>query len=225
MSLQEVEKVKIPKFRNPRRLVDWVKKNRGVFKGRLPEEREQVFFKSKTEPRTVATLVLQYYRYISSSIEGPLPEKFENLLRPNHSALLCYLRDIHSNGYNVDPSLLDELKGDSNHLLQWASYTETRLPKHLEDSIDDPDCMLRYSTDVLCGRLPEHLEKVFFKDAEAASQYAFQVIRGFAPIKLPDDLHTFMVMKSFEEPDNRYIKQYMEASEDDPNKTGNHASS
>lgn len=214
--------IKIPKFRTPGRALAWMKRNRRTYKGRLPEEREQVFFKCKIDPYLLASLVLEYFQRTGYE---PLPEKFENLLRPNHQALLSYLQQTCSkDGRQADPSLVDEFKGDSCCLVNWARNMESRLPKHLEDSIEDPHWALCYATEVLRGRLPEHLEKVFFKDAETASQYAFKVIRGFAPIKLPDDLHTFMVMKSFEQPDNQDIKQYMEASEDDPNKTGNHAS-
>lgn len=213
--------VKVPKFRSARRALEWLRKNRyNNQMDRLPPEREEVFFKDKSEPSTLAGHVLAYSRYVGQ----PLGERFENLLRPNKGAVLHYIREMHQRGNEVNHSLLEELKGSSNHLYNWACHTEQRLPKHLEDSMDEPLWVLKYAKDVLRGRLPEHLEKVFFKSAEYASQYAFEVIRGFSPIKLPDDLHAFMVMKSFETPNNRHIKEYMEACEDDPNKMGNHSS-
>lgn len=213
--------VKIPKFRNARRALEWLRKNRfTACLSRLPNDREEVFFKDKSDPHHLACHVLAYSRYVGE----PLGERFENLLKPNKGALLSYLREMDERGNDMPQPLIDELKGCSAQLYQWAKHTEKRLPKHLEDSIEDPEYALQYATEVLRGRLPEHLEKVFFKDAECASQYAFDVIRGFSPIKLPDDLHAFMVMKSFEQPNNRHIKQYMQASEDDPNKMGNHSS-
>lgn len=220
--MNETETVKIPKFRSARRALEWLRKNRFSFQldGRLPADREEVFFKDKSDPHHLACHVLSYSRYVGK----PLGERLEQLLKPNKGALLSYLREMDERGNDMPQSLIDEMKGCSCQLYQWAKHTEKRLPKHLEDSIDDPQYALDYSTDVLRGRLPEHLEKIFFKSAEHASQYAFEVIRGFSPIKLPDDLHAFMVMKSFETPNNRYIKEYMEASEDDPNKMGNHSS-
>lgn len=219
--MNDTKTVKVPKFRSARRALDWLRKNRfSTQLDRLPTDREEVFFKDKSDPFHLASHVLAYSRYVGK----PLGERFENLLKPNKGALLCYLREMDERGNDMPQSLIDELKGCNTPLYHWAKYTEKRLPKHLEDSIDDPQCALDYATDVLRGRLPEHLEKVFFKSAEHASQYAFEVIRGFSPIKLPDDLHAFMVMKSFETPNNRFIKEYMEACEDDPNKMGNHSS-
>jgi hypothetical protein len=46
-------------------------------------------------------------------------------------------------------------------------------------------------------------------------------MRGFAPCRLSDNLHTYMVMKSFQEPDNEHIKTYMDASESNPSLVGN----
>lgn len=213
--------VKVPKFRSARRALEWLRKNRfNSQMDRLPPEREEVFFKDKSDPSVLAGHVLAYSRYVCQ----PLGERFEELLKPNKGAVLCYIREAHSRGQELNQSLVDELKGSSNNLYHWACHIEQRLPKHLEDSIEEPLWALKYAKDVLRGRLPKHLEKVFFKSAEYASQYAFEVIRGFSPIKLPDDLHAFMVMKSFETPNNRHIKEYMEACEDDPNKMGNHSS-
>jgi hypothetical protein len=87
--------------------------------------------------------------------------------------------------------------------------------------MDDPRFCFTYSKEVLKGRLPSHLESVFFKDSYIASRYAFEVIRGFSSVRLPEELHNFMVMKSFEDPENKYVKSYIEASENDPSKTGN----
>lgn len=212
--------IKIPKFRNARRALDWLKKNRYNENAprRLPEDREEVFFNGKTDPVQLSHIVVSY----SSFVGRRLSPRFEELIVQSHQALFQYIR-LHWDNDEGDPELLNNLKGDSRFLYHYATWKNRRLPKHLEDSIEEPHYALKYAKEVIRGRLPEHLEKVFFKSAEHASEYAFEVIRGFSPIKLPDDLHAFMVMKSFEQPNDRSIKDYMEACEDDPNKEGNHS--
>jgi hypothetical protein len=69
--------------------------------------------------------------------------------------------------------------------------------------------------------VPVAFADVFLKDVHSATAYAFEVIRGFAPVKLPDTLHNFVIMESFKNPNDYQIKIYMKASESDPNKTGN----
>lgn len=209
---------RIPKFRSARRAVEWLKRemwNEGP--KRLPPDREEVFFKEDVDPKQQAHHVYAYAMFVGER----LSPRFESILVHNHTCLLQYMKC--QIGKEDDISLLDHLKGDSKCLYHWASWTGRRLPSHLEDSIDDPYYALKYATDVVRGRLPDHLEKVFFKSAQHASEYAFEVIRGFSPIRLPDDLHNFMVMKSFEDPNDSSVKEYMEACDDDPNKGGNHS--
>lgn len=213
----ETTEIKIPKFRSTNRLVSWMSKTGRWKVDRLPRDRENVFFTTKKEDaRSVAHNVFCY-----AGMVGKLEDEFENLLLCNHSALLSYCRLLHYKGESVNERLIDELKDDSVSLFMWAECTNKRLPKHLEDSITDPRVCYRYAVEVLRGRLPSHLEHCFFKDATYAAKYAFDVIRGFSPVRLPDELHSFMVMKSYEEPDNEKIKAYMLSAESDPNVVGN----
>ena len=207
--------MKIPKFRNTTRLLRFVKKYHAH--KRLPRDREQVFFTSKKETPEFVAQTLSEYAWHSGKLEVDL----ENLLKASPSAVITYARAIRREDLDISEDLEDALKGHSNQLYQLAQMRDKRLPTRLEDTIDKPYFALKYATDILHGRLPSHLETVFFKDARVASQYAFEVIRGFAPVRLPDDLHSFMIMQSFANPDNHHIKIYMEASESDPNKIGN----
>lgn len=208
--------MKIPKFRNTTRLVRWMKKMGHI--ERLPRDREQVFFTTKKEdPNMVAHNLAQYCWVV-----GKIDENLESLLKANCSAVIEYARMCHHRGHGeISDDLKNSLKNNSGALYQLAEMYGKRLPKELEDCFDQPMWAFQYAKNVLCGRLPAHLENVFFKNTQYASRYAFEVIRGFAPVKLPDDLHSFMIMKSFENPDDDYIKEYMEASESDPNKIGN----
>jgi hypothetical protein len=207
--------MRIPKFRNTTRLLRWVSKFHGG--KRLPRDREQVFFTvKKEEPQQVAMNLAQYCCHF-----GKIEEEFENLLKACPDAVLTYARTANNMGFEFSSDLEDSLKGKSSQLYSLACMRGCRLPARLEDTIEHPYFALHYATEVLKGRLPPHLETVFFKDARVASQYAFEVIRGFAPVRLPDELHSFMIMESFANPNDRNIKIYMEASESDPNKIGN----
>lgn len=215
--------ISIPKFRSARRLLQWMERNwsRFVQEGRptrLPPERERVFLTTKREePSVVASCIARYARW-SGRLEG----EYEEVLRPFGDQLFEYMRNVHFKEQSAE-HLLDWLSGDSRNLYKWAKLIDSRLPKHLEDTISDPRCAFLYSKEVLLGRLPSHLEEVFFADAEGyyAAKYAFEVIRGFASVRLPEALHSFMVMKSFEDPENENVKAYVKASENDPNKVGN----
>jgi hypothetical protein len=216
-----METITVPKFRSCKRLVQWMERNWHKFinagvQARLSPERERVFLTTKKEqPNDVAACVASYAHYV-----GRLPEEIENLLRGHGDSLCNYIRIVRGKDQEVPQDLFDSLAGDSRNLYRIAKDCG-RLPKHLEDTIADPRYAFMYAKEVLRGRLPRNIEDVFFKDAYFAAKYAFEVIRGFAPVKLPEELHAFMIMKSFEQPDNEYIRTYMEASESDPDRVGN----
>jgi hypothetical protein len=210
--------VKIPKFRNTTRLVAWTNKHRRWSKERLPRNIENIFFTVKKESSELVASNLTHY---AMTINKKMENEFEELLKCNHGAIVNYCIMVHRNEFPVNESLIDELKGDNAYLLSWATATDSRLPKHLEDSLTCPRICYRYALEVLRGRLPEHLEDVFFGNATYAAKYAFDVIRGFASVKLPEALHSFMVMQNAANPNDDDIKTYIEASESDPNKIGN----
>lgn len=209
--------MKIPSFRNTSRLVKFVRKFHGG--KRLPRDKEQVFFTTKKEvPAIVAKNLADYINMAAGRVEV----EFENLLKADPESIIQYARHLHY-AYNetISEDLEDALKGQSCQLYQLACLRQIRLHPRLEDTFSDPYWALKYATDVVKGRLPSHLEPVFFQSARFASEYAFDVIRGFAPVKLPDELHSFMIMQSYANPDDHHIKIYMQASESDPNKSGN----
>jgi hypothetical protein len=214
--------IKIPKFRTTHRLVLWMKNNwvcihdYDTNKARLPSDREEVFFKSKKESPSIIACNVSEYAFRT----GKLEPRFEELLKCEPSAVLRYAKILHSRQEEVSEDLLNCFKGKNSQLFGWAQ-TIGRLPSFLEDTFDDPKHCFFYAQQILRGRLPSQLEGVFFKDAFYASKYAFEVIRGFSSVRLPEELHNFMIMKSFEDPDNKYVKAYIEASENDPGRMGN----
>jgi hypothetical protein len=212
--------MKIPKFRTTTRLLYWVKKNN--HRERLSPDHEQVFFKVKKEdPVTVANNIASYSWYAGPVSKTEFHASLEPLLKHNHHAIYDYARMLHNRHLELPEELENELSGDSRFLVNLATLRERRLPVHLEDTIDEPGWAYSYAKEVLHGRLPSHLEKVFFKNSRYASKYAFDIIRGFSSVRLPEDLHSFMIMKSFENPDDEDIKIYIKASESDPSKMNN----
>ena len=166
--------MKIPKFRNTTRLIRWMK--RFGSPERLPADREEVFFKTKKEdPVLVAHNLCQYCWVV-----GKVDERLEGLLKAAPNCVVEYARMCFNRGFGeISDDLKNSLKPHSASLYHLADIYSKRLPKELEDCFDHPRWAFEYSKRVICGRLPSHLESVFFKDTQYASGYAFEVIRGF----------------------------------------------
>lgn len=215
--------IKVPKFRSAKRLVHWMERNwhkwaSNMERPRLPPDRERVFFTTKKEkPEEVANCIARYSHWA-----GRLSPELESLLSVCRESLVTYLKNVHYKEDEFPIHLLDHLKGDNRNLWRIAKDIG-RLPTHLEDSmfVGEPKFAFLYAKEVLRGRLPGHLEDVFFKDAHYAAKYAFEVIRGFSSVMLPESLHAFMVMKSYENPNDEDIRAYMDAAQNDPSKIGN----
>ncbi len=217
MTFEEWTEMKIPKFRKTTRLIKWLREEGP--NQRLPASYEEIFFTSKEDPSIIAENLSVYVRYA-----GKLEPRFEELLKKNKQHLYEYIQVIYNSSGEKLNHLVEELKSEDSLLYRWATQTG-RLPEHLENSLTDPKVAYAYAKHVLCGRLPEHLEELFFKDVHYACKYAFEIIRGFASVKLPEKLHSYVIMKSFERPDDSIIKNYMQASESDPDKIGNFSKS
>jgi hypothetical protein len=222
------EAVKVPKFRKVSRVVPWMLLNE--YEERIPQV-EALFLTTKEKPGILLKALTDYENMVSNN---GFPQELKDLIyekakeyiptaSENDDIVQDFLHTVHNtDDKELAQKYLDLFAGKSSILVQYSKWNRTRLPTHLEDSINDPGELLTYATEIVKGRLPSHLEDVFHKDVDYAIQYAFEVIRGFAPVKLPDNLHNFIVMESFANPDNHYIKNYMNASENDPNKTGNY---
>lgn len=217
------ETTKIPKFRTARRLVQWMERNWHSLianggSARLPADRERVFLTTKKEkPEEVAACVSRYSHWA-----GRLSPEIESLMLCHHDSLVVYLIAVHNKEEEFPSYLLENLRGDNRNLWRVAKRIG-RLPENLEDSMGEGEAKYAflYAKEVLRGRLPENLEGVFFKDTYYAAKYAFEVIRGFSSVRLPEALHNMMVMKSYEDPSNEDVKAYLDAAENDPDKVGN----
>lgn len=72
--------------------------------------------------------------------------------------------------------------------------------------LKDPYMCHSYAKDVIKGRW-EEAEKVFIKDPEFCYMYARDIIKG----RLPEHMHQAMVMYSFSQPGNQWVKKYLSA--------------
>jgi hypothetical protein len=145
---------------------------------------------------------------------GPLDEDLERRIVHDHDKILKYFQILVRNKRELPRWMMDELKGDSVNLYHLSrNFIWGRLPEDLENTMDNPGVLYDYAKSTLHSRLPEHLEMMFLKDHRFAIRYAFDVVRGFANVKLPDELHSMLVMKSFENPNDNEIKRYVNETE------------
>lgn len=149
-----------------------------------------------------------------AEIVGPLNEDLERLIVADHDKILKYFSLLSRHEQELPRWMMDELKGDSINLYHLSrNFIRGRLPEDLENTMDDPSILYEYAKHTLRSRLPEHLELCFLKDHRYAVKYAFEVVRGYADVKLPEQLHAMVVMKSFENPDDNEIKRYIRETE------------
>jgi hypothetical protein len=211
----------------------------------LPEHLEDKVF-TPNEQHDGDYIATQLPKYANAT--GVLRDNLKQVLKHNHSAIIEYGKWLRMNGMPMDAELRDELAGDSHRLIELASIIGGRLPEHLEKTLSDPSCCysyarnvlrgrlpaeleaklangpdycVKYAEEIVRGRLPEEIEIGLMKDHNAAVRYAFGVIRAFAPVRLPEQIHAYLVMKSFELPNDTLIKKYIDACDSDPNKMGN----
>lgn len=202
-----------PAVYNPIRLPEYLENNlnspthcikyaKEVLAGRLPKHIEEKIFSS--DPIANARNFVQY-----AGALGPIEELEYILVSGGSDQVFQYEKVLKQNKRELSQTLIDSFAGDSLALLRFAKSTGKRLPKHLEDTLSDPEICISYATDILHHRLPEHLELVFLKDVRYAYRYAMNVVRGLSSPRLPEELHAFMLMKSFESPNDNQIKDYI----------------
>lgn len=184
---------------------------------RIPEMEARIFDPNKFPAGKVAECVVRYATIIGTE----LPEELKNLLMGHGNQIIEYATVLNNWNKTLDDGLLDSMAGDDKNLLRYAqNHIRRRLPNHLEKTMTDPHVLLNYAKSIVRGRLPEEMENNFAADHVVASTYAFDVIRGFACVRLPDVVHTAMIMKSAANPNDHYIKRYVKECEKDTTVSG-----
>jgi hypothetical protein len=173
---------------------------------RFPESIEKKLLGTGCDKKELAPFIGRY-----QTVVGVLPPELEEILHHHPITLLEYCKALKR--MKVEPSLALLEKLDSCSLFEYARFTCRRLPPELERLIDDPDMVVKYAVEVAKDRVPE-MEAALVKSHVAACNYAFNVVRAFSSVKLPDEVHNSMVMKSFASPEDFHIKRYIAACKD-----------
>lgn len=184
-------------------------RNKGV-QDRIVDMENRIFFGGKYDNKTLAPYVAKYSQHIE------LTPELKEILKSDNDSIMEYTQILLNKGKTVDDDLRDCLAGDDKNLLKYSmNFIRKRLPQHLEKTLTDPPTILQYATRVVRNRLPEDLENHLASDYRCAVSYAFDVIRAFACVRLPEVVHSAMVMKSFELPNDSTIKRYISECEKD----------
>lgn len=166
------------------------------FHGRLPERLERKI----VDPNLLADYAGRV---------GPLEPHLEEVILRSGDAVMKYIGVLQGHNREVSEPFLRAMVGCDSHFVKLAAVLRRRLPDYLEESISEPEVALNYARHVLKGRLPETVEqRAFQMNPRAAVRYAFEVIRGFASVRLPDFLHNALVLQGGGDPEiQRYIQE------------------
>jgi hypothetical protein len=178
---------------------------------RIVEQEPIVFFDENKDQYKIANCVAKY-----AAVVGPLPVEFNRLLKANNESILEYATVLYRHNKTLDKELEDNLAGDNNNLYRYAQHhLRKRLPVHLEKTLTNPQVIYNYARQIVRGRLPEELENHLASDLSAAASYAFDVIRGYSSVRLPDVVHSAMVLTSSANLHDYNIKRYIKECEND----------
>lgn len=187
--------------------------------GRLPENLENSVCEKleedrETHDRTIVNWIISYKQTvgeITPRMQNILVNKLKNRLASKYDwgieralkyALLCE---------NVIPEDLERsLWSNEYSAFKYAVQSGKRVPPDLEpkaiSEFFDEDEVVSYSMKMFGGRLPFELECLLANKPDAALEYAKKIIIG----RLPEALHTAMIMKSFENGANDSVSEYLE---------------
>lgn len=184
---------------DPERLV-WA----SSFLKRLPEELEARI----KDPSLMASYAAEV---------GPLREDLEDVMLGDDCAVVRYIKVLKLHFKEVPERFLRDLVGHDRHFVSLAQDIG-RLPSYLEESITDPRVALDYARYIIRGRLPEEVEVRAFRGSPRMSiRYGYEVIRGFAPCRLPEPLHIALMLHPEQDSEIRkYILEVDRTSEKTP---------
>lgn len=188
----------------------------GATRQRVSEIEDRVFFSDRFDPVDVgnaAALIMDkltiWGRDYSSQAISDIRLKQLILKANDPNLVVTYMNILDRRSLKLDPEFYDILAGRGTLLFKLATHINKRLPEKLESTWEDAKSLVAYTIRFVKQRLPEHLEDVLVGDQVSASEYAFEVVRGFASPRLSDRLHSFMLMKSFQFPEDQHIKRYV----------------
>lgn len=172
---------------------------------RLPEPLENSLIEElddekKYADRTVANWIISYKQYspdIHPKLEKILLKRLKGHMGNRYDWATERALKYASLCENVPAVLEKELWANEHGAIRYVMQSGKRIPESLEAGIfskfDDEDVVI-YAKKIFKGRLPDNLENLLANMPDAALNYAKEVMLG----RLPEQVHTAMVMKSFE---------------------------
>jgi hypothetical protein len=108
----------------------------------------------------------------------------------------------------VPEKLIAAIWSDVYSAINYAVLYGRRIPPDKEaeavKAMDEKD-FVSYCQNCFKGRAPEEVDEVIVGETDILLKYATDVLHG----RLPGPLHSAMVMKSFEDPDDQNLRQYV----------------
>ena len=183
---------------------------------RIPEMEERILFSGNFPAENLARVAAKIidkmtpYRYGVTLKEGDaaIDPRLKELVKGSVDAVCEYMEFLGRRGMRLEPEFHYIFAGNGQLLLKLANHLNRRLPEDLERTWKGAKSLVAYTLKFVRMRLPDYLEEVLVGDQQAACQYAFEVVRGFSSPRLSDELHKFMLLKSFENPEDGDIKRY-----------------
>jgi hypothetical protein len=124
-----------------------------------------------------------------------LPSKSERSFLKNLDLAIDYARRV---GTRLPEEFEVEIRKSSQLSFDYMSKVIGR-DDNFADVLDSV-LLVRYSKEILKGRLPEHLEDRLIGDPHSCFEYSWQILDG----RLPERLHNYMLAMSVGECDKKY---------------------
>lgn len=187
-------------------------------RSRIPEIEERTLFSesfpASERSRAARELICRMEPHSYGDFRENSPardQRLKDLIKLDPDSVSHYMQYLYQRGLRLEPEFYWSFAGDGTKLAKLAEHIRKRLPEELEATwAGGTHDLVDYARRWVRTRLPENLESVLIGDHKAAAKYAFEIVRGYADPRLPDNLHAFMLMKSFETPDDQEIKRYVE---------------
>lgn len=135
-------------------------------------------------------------------------QKLKDLMKQDISVVASFMEFCARRSMKLPQEFHHLFAGDGGKLFALASHLRSRLPVELEMTWQGAKSeLVQYAVRWVQGPLPEVLEDILIGDTKAITDYAFQVIRGFASPRLGDTLHNCLLIGDQTEEVQRYIAE------------------
>jgi hypothetical protein len=126
-----------------------------------------------------------------------LPSKPERSFLKNLDLAIDYARRV---GTRLPEEFEVNIKKNPQLSFDYMNKVISSNDEFAEVISSNPVLLVRYSKEILKGRLPEHLEDRLMGDPHSCFEYSWQILDG----RLPERLHNYMLASSVGDCDKKY---------------------